>query len=105
MPPEKRGLGALLEELADSDTIVVSEISRLGRSMLEVMGIFNRLVEAGVRLGRPRGPGRSKLDPHRERIEELLGYAVPKAKTARQIGVAETRLHRYCAIRRIGSLL
>lgn len=28
--------------------------------------------KAGVRLGRPRGPGKSKLDPYREEIEALL---------------------------------
>ena len=27
---------------------------------------------AGVKLGRPRGPGKSKLDPFRKEIEELL---------------------------------
>ena len=27
---------------------------------------------AGVKLGRPKGPGKSKLDPHRPEIEALL---------------------------------
>ncbi len=35
-----RQLGQLLNELQENDTIIACEISRLGRSMLEVMGIL-----------------------------------------------------------------
>ncbi len=58
---------------------------------------------SGVKLGRPKGPGKSKLDPHREKIVELLGYGVPKAAVARQLGVAVTTLHTYIKLRALGT--
>ena len=39
-PLNKRKLGSLLEELKDGDILISTEISRLGRSLLEVMGIL-----------------------------------------------------------------
>ena len=37
---KKRKLGTLLEELQENDVLIATEISRLGRSLLEVMGIL-----------------------------------------------------------------
>ena len=37
---KKRKLGTLLEELKENDILIATEISRLGRSLLEVMGIL-----------------------------------------------------------------
>jgi len=39
-PLEKRKLGELLEKLEDGDVLIATEVSRLGRSMLEVMRIL-----------------------------------------------------------------
>ena len=39
-PLTKRKLGSLLAELKDGDILISTEISRLGRSLLEVMGIL-----------------------------------------------------------------
>ena len=39
-PLNKRKLGSLLAELKDGDILISTEISRLGRSLLEVMGIL-----------------------------------------------------------------
>ena len=39
-PLNKRKLGSLLAELKDGDILISTEISRLGRSFLEVMGIL-----------------------------------------------------------------
>lgn len=39
-PLNKRGLGQLLNELNDGDILIAAEISRLGRSLLEVMHIL-----------------------------------------------------------------
>lgn len=39
-PLEKRKLGELLEKLEDGDVLIATEISRLGRSLLEVMRIL-----------------------------------------------------------------
>jgi DNA invertase Pin-like site-specific DNA recombinase len=119
----QRKIGPLLNELKKGDAILLSEFSRLGRSMLECMEIISIAVEkkikiytvkggwqlddtiqskvmamvfsmaaeierdliskrtkealnsvrlSGVKLGRPKGPGKSKLDIVRPEIEALL---------------------------------
>lgn len=42
---KKRQLGKLLEELQGGDVLIATEISRLGRSLLEVMGILQTCLE------------------------------------------------------------
>ena len=122
-PWRKRKIADVLEGLHEGDTLIVSELSRLGRSMLECMEILaiasersirvyaikgawrlddtiqskiiamafamaaeierdlisSRTTEAlrarkaaGLPMGRPKGPGKSKLDPYRPEIEALL---------------------------------
>ena len=119
----KRKIADILAELREGDALIVSELSRLGRSMLECMEILSIASDAGIRvyaikgswrldetiqsriiamafsmaaeierdlisartkealrarkasgqpLGRPKGPGKSKLDPFRPEIEALL---------------------------------
>jgi DNA invertase Pin-like site-specific DNA recombinase len=118
-----RKISGIIEELKEGDRLIVSELSRLGRSMLECMEILSiaskkgidvyavkgnwqlesslqsKIVamafsiaseierdmiskrttealkvkkDAGMRLGRPPGPGKSKLDPYLPEIEGLL---------------------------------
>lgn len=45
---EKRDLWRLMEELGKGDKLIVSELSRLGRSILEVMTIFKYLAEKEI---------------------------------------------------------
>ena len=47
---KERKLGSLLKCLQNGDTVIVSEISRLGRSLTEVMTILHTLMETGVRV-------------------------------------------------------
>jgi DNA invertase Pin-like site-specific DNA recombinase len=119
----KRKIAEVLDELKSGDSIVVSELSRLGRSMLECMEILSVSLQKGIhvyavkgnwkldnsirskiiamafsmaaeiehdlissrttkalrhrkamgmKLGRPTGPGKSKLDQYRVEIEALL---------------------------------
>ena len=119
----KRKIAKVLEALQKDDRLIVSELSRLGRSMLECMEILSIATEKGVRvyalkgnwrldetiqskivamafsmaseierdlissrtkealkarkasgkpLGRPKGPGKSKLDQYHPEIEALL---------------------------------
>ena len=119
----KRKISNTLGSLVKGDNIIVSELSRLGRSMLECMEILSIAMQKGVSiyavkgnwqldqsiqskiiamafsmaaeierdlisqrtkealrvkkaegviLGRPKGPGKSKLDPFRPEIEALL---------------------------------
>jgi DNA invertase Pin-like site-specific DNA recombinase len=43
---------------------------------------------AGMKLGRPKGPGKSELDGHEDEIKDLLSKGVNKANIARIFGVA-----------------
>jgi len=54
---------------------------------------------AGVKLGRPKGPGKSRLDVHRDQIVERLAFGVPLTRIARDCGVTAATLHRYIARR------
>lgn len=45
-----RKLGQLIEELTKDDILIVTEMSRLGRSLMEVMSILNSLMEREVRV-------------------------------------------------------
>lgn len=46
----KRNLGGLMDKLQKGDTLVVTEISRLGRSLSMVFKIINKLHERGIRI-------------------------------------------------------
>lgn len=136
----------LLEELQDGDTLIVSELSRLGRSMLECMEILalatrkgihiysvkgswqldntiqskimalvfsmaseierdlisQRTKEAlrfkkeqGIKLGRPTGPGKSKLDIFRPEIEGLLANGSTQKFIASRYNTTEANLHNW----------
>lgn len=43
-----RKLGALIGSLQKDDTLIVTELSRLGRSILQVMGFLNTCIQKGV---------------------------------------------------------
>jgi DNA invertase Pin-like site-specific DNA recombinase len=123
----------ILSQMQEGDALIVAELSRLGRSMLEVMEILSVATDrglrvfaakgnwslddslpskivasvlamaaeiekelisqrtkaalatrkaAGVKLGRPAGPGSSKLDRHLDEINELRALGVPITKIA-----------------------
>jgi DNA invertase Pin-like site-specific DNA recombinase len=141
----QRKVAEVLESLRANDVIVVSELSRLGRSMLECMEILSvaaqkrinvfsvkgvwrldqsiqskitamafsmaaeierdlisqRTKEAlrfkkaqGIKLGRPTGPGKSKLDSYRPEIEGLLANGSQKF-IARRYHTTEANLHNW----------
>ena len=46
----KRRIGELLTKVAAGDTVIVAELSRIGRSIVEVINIVNELVQKKVRL-------------------------------------------------------
>lgn len=143
MPWRKRKIAAALDELREGDVLIVSELSRLGRSMLECMEILSiaaarhirvyaikgnwrlddtiqskivamafsmaaeierdlisaRTTEAlrarkasGLPLGRPKGPGKSKLDQFRPEIEALLANGSTQAFIAKRYGTTPANL-------------
>jgi DNA invertase Pin-like site-specific DNA recombinase len=53
--------------------------------------------QAGVKLGRPKGPGKSKLDQFKSEIEALLKNGSTKAFVARRYGVSEAALFNWLA--------
>ena len=143
---KKRKIADIVDELSANDNIVVSELSRLGRSMLECMEILSiasqkeinlyavkgnwqldnsiqskiiamafsmaseierdlisqRTKEAlrakkaqGVKLGRPKGIGKSKLDRFRPEIEALLGNGSTQKFIANRYDTTEANLHHW----------
>ena len=51
--------------------------------------------QSGVKLGRPRGKGKSKLDEHKDDILKLIELHVPKTLVAKQYGTTVTNLYNY----------
>lgn len=143
---KKRKIAEVLLKLGKGDNIIVSELSRLGRSMLECMEILavasekqiniyaikgnwqldssiqskiiamafsmaaeierdlisKRTREAlaakkkqGIRLGRPKGTGKSKLDAYRPEIEALLANGSTQKFIAIRYQTCETNLSRW----------
>lgn len=138
-----RKLADILNELKAGDSIIVSELSRLGRSMLECMEILSiattnginifavkgnwnldgtiqskvvamafsmaseierdlissRTTEAlrhckakGIKLGRPRGAGKSKLDKFKPEIEALLSNGATQRFIAQRYDATDATL-------------
>jgi DNA invertase Pin-like site-specific DNA recombinase len=48
--PKQRRIEDILEKLANYDTLIVTELSRLGRSAAEVIELFNELVKRNIRI-------------------------------------------------------
>lgn len=145
-PWRARRIAQILEELQGGDALVVAELSRLGRSMLECMEILalatrkgiciysvkgnwqldqsiqSKIIalafsmaaeierdlisqrtqealrfkkEQGIVLGRPKGPGKSKLDAFRPEIEGLLANGSTQKFIARRYHTTEANLHNW----------
>ena len=152
----KRKIANILDEAKRGDRIIVSELSRLGRSMLECMEILSIAIqkgiaiyaikgnwqldetiqskivamafsmaseiergliskrttealrvkkELGIRLGRPKGPGKSKLDVFYTEIEALLANGSTQKFIAKRYGSTEANLHHWLKKRGLGKKL
>ncbi|MGK0365262.1 MAG: DNA invertase Pin-like site-specific DNA recombinase [Saprospiraceae bacterium] len=137
---KKRKIAPIIEQLQKGDNLIVSELSRIGRSMLEIMQVLSIALEkgihiyaikgdwklddslqskimamvfsmaaeierdliskrtkealrakkaAGVKLGRPKGTGKSKLDQYRVEIEALLNNGSTQKFIAQKYGTTE----------------
>jgi DNA invertase Pin-like site-specific DNA recombinase len=142
----KRKIAQIIDDLKKGDSLIVSEMSRLGRSMLECMEILSIAMERGVHvysvkgnwrldqsiqskiiamafsmaaeierdlisqrtkealrakkasgmsLGRPKGPGKSKLDPFRPEIEALLANGATLFFIAGRYGTTSANLRNW----------
>ena len=143
---KERKIKKIIDELGDGDRLVVPELSRLGRSMLEVMEILAIAKEKGIAiydikngwdlngsiqskvmalvfsiaaeiekdliskrtkeglrvarakgklLGRPRGPGKSKLDRYKEEIVALLKTGSTQVYIAKKYKTTQPNLHNW----------
>ena len=142
----KRKIAQILDTAQKGDNIIVSELSRLGRSMLECMEILSIATQKGInvyavkgdwqltnsiqskiiamafsmaseierdliskrtrealqvkkqngmKLGRPKGVGKSKLDAYRLEIEALLKNGSTQKFIAKRYGTTEANLHHF----------
>ena len=84
---KQRRIDELLDNLKPSDILIVTELSRLGRSTSEVLTIVNTLIEKqvqGIKLGKPSGTiQKSKFDKDKDRIVELLNLGLSVRKIAK----------------------
>lgn len=48
--PEKRKLGELIDTVEEGDTIVLTELSRLGRSLMMILNVLQKLLDKKVRV-------------------------------------------------------
>ncbi len=143
---KKRKIANVMNELSDGDSLLVNELSRLGRSMLECMEILSIAIDKGinvysvkgnwqldqtiqskivamafsmaaeierdlisqrtkealrvkkaqgVKLGRPKGPGKSKLDPFKPEIEALLANGSTQKFIANRYDTTEANLYHW----------
>ncbi len=141
-----REIAHVVAELVSGDWLIVPELSRLGRSTLDILEILGKLKEknvnvaaikggwtlndtleskifsmtmalfseierdfisartkealrvraaAGVKLGRPKGPGKSRLDPFRPEIVALLKNGSTKNFVAKRFAVSEMTLYNW----------
>ena len=49
-PMEKRKISALLGKLKENDILIVAEISRLGRNMVEILTLLEQFIAKGIRV-------------------------------------------------------
>ena len=71
---KERRIDELLARLKDGDTLIVAELSRLGRNMLETLNIINELSENGVKLVFVRQPELSTTGPHGKLLLAIYSY-------------------------------
>jgi len=149
---KKRKLGKVFESLKKGDAVIVPELSRLGRSTLQILEIMKLAKErkiavhaikggwslngsieskivltmfamiaeierdlisertkeglrarktAGVKLGRPKGPGKSKLDQYRDEIIALVNNGSTKTFIAKKYGCSVQNLYNWMQKNRV----
>ena len=94
---KRRRLDDLTNALQRGDRLVVSELSRLGRSLGQIVA---RARSSGRKLGRPKGSlGVSRLDGKEDEIRRFLELGVSKTAIAKITGVSRTALYSFMTTR------
>ena len=83
---KERRIDELRAKLADGDTLIVAELSRLGRNMFETLNIINALGESGVRILFVRQPELSTDGP-----QTKLPLAWPSTATSPRPSASSSR--------------
>lgn len=71
---QQRKIDILLEKLKQGDKLLVAELSRLGRNMLETLNIINTLSEKGIDTLFIRQPELSTNGPHAQLLLAIYSY-------------------------------
>lgn len=72
--PKERRIDELLDLLSAGDHLLVAELSRLGRNMLETLNIITTLSERGIRLTFVRQPELSTHGAHGKLLLAIYSY-------------------------------
>jgi len=71
---EKRRINELVSKLSSGDVLICTELSRLGRNMIETLGIVNEINEKNVKIIFINQPELSTKGPHANLILAFFGY-------------------------------
>ncbi|HIE53667.1 MAG TPA: resolvase [Chromatiaceae bacterium] len=71
---QERRIDELLAKLAEGDTLLIAELSRLGRNMLQTLNIINELSEKGVKIAFVRQPELSTTGQHAKLLLAIYSY-------------------------------
>ena len=85
---KERKIDILLSNLHEGDSLLVSELSRLGRNMLEVLNIINSLAENHINIVFIRQPELSTNGSHDNLLLAIYSYF---AQTEREFIFARTK--------------
>jgi len=96
-----RKIDLLLEKLAAGDTLLVAELSRLGRNMLEVLNLVNKMIGEKINLVFVRQPELSTTGSHGKLLFAIYSYF---AETEREFISVRTK-QGLAAARAAGKLL
>jgi DNA invertase Pin-like site-specific DNA recombinase len=70
----ERRIEELLSVLSNGDTVIVAELSRLGRNMFQTLDLINKMSEMGVRLIFVRQPELSTTGSHAKLLLAIYSY-------------------------------
>lgn len=81
----------------DMANIIFNLVSNIEKGLvsLRTKEALHARKEAGVKLGRPKGKGKSKLDAHKDDILKLISLGVPKTLVAKQYQTTTGNLYNF----------
>ena len=97
--PLERRIDEMLGMLQPGDRLLVSELSRLGRSLSQVIQIVETLVRRKIRFIAIKEA--IEFDGKEQDIRALLGKDVPKASIAKILDVSRSALYHFIQTRKI----